>query len=66
MGYYGINVGIAIPFDGDEECETFFKRYWDPIYSQAGELKIYLIGNDGEKVPVIINPCWNKFIEYHL
>ncbi len=54
MGYYGINVGIAIPFEGDEECETFFKRYWDPIFSQSGELKIYLIGNDGEKVPARI------------
>ena len=53
-GYYGINIGIAIPFEGEEEGEAFFKRYWDPVFSQAGELKIYLIGNDGEKVPVIV------------
>lgn len=52
IGYYGFNVGIAIPINNAEEGEAFFKRYWDPVFSQAGELKIYLIGGSGEKVPV--------------
>jgi hypothetical protein len=52
--YYGINIGIAIPFKNEEAGEAFFKRYWDPIFRQTGILKIFLIGEDGERIPAKI------------
>jgi len=54
IGYYGINIGVAIPFKNKKEGELFFKKYWDPVFNEKGELNIFLIGDDGEKVPLVV------------
>jgi len=53
IGYHGLNIGIAIPFESEEESNAFFERYWYKTFNAAGEVKVYLLGENGEKVPVI-------------
>lgn len=51
-GYYGINIGISIPMSGEEDDLLFVSKYWTPNFKEDGKLLVYLIGDNGEKVPV--------------
>jgi hypothetical protein len=54
IGYYGINIGISIPLSDKDDYELFCERYWDNSRGKNGEIIVYLIGNNNEKVPIEI------------
>jgi hypothetical protein len=51
LGFYGINIGIAIPTGNKKRDDKFWEEYYDAEEKTIIEL-IYLIGEEGEKVPV--------------
>jgi len=54
-GYFGINIGISVPHTDELEDKEFYDSiFGTKNFKDNGFIEAFLIGKNGEKVPVII------------